>query len=63
MHITNQKLSIYIFTVINLLNIFMEHDCQETIIDTLHKEGNSQRVITERCAIKVCFNECYIKAY
>ncbi len=26
MHITNQKLSFYIFTVGNLLNIFMEHD-------------------------------------
>ncbi len=26
MHITNQKLFFYIFTVGNLLNIFMEHD-------------------------------------
>ncbi len=26
MHITNQTLSFYIFTVINWLNIFMEHD-------------------------------------
>ncbi len=26
MHITNQKLSFYIFTVGNLLNIFMEHE-------------------------------------
>ncbi len=26
MHITNQNLSVDIFTVINLLNIFMEHD-------------------------------------
>ncbi len=26
MHITNQKLSFAIFTVRNLLNIFMEHD-------------------------------------
>ncbi len=25
-HITNQKLSFYIFTVGNLQNIFMEHD-------------------------------------
>ncbi len=24
---------------------------QKTIIDTLHKEGNSQRVITERSAV------------
>ncbi len=26
MHITNQKLSFYIFTVGNVQNIFMEHD-------------------------------------
>ncbi len=26
MHITNQKLSFYIFTIGNLQNIFMEHD-------------------------------------
>ncbi len=26
MHITNQKLSFYIFTVRNVQNIFMEHD-------------------------------------
>ncbi len=26
MHITNKKLSFYIFTVENVLNIFMEHD-------------------------------------
>ncbi len=26
MHINNQKLSFYIFTVRNVLNIFMEHD-------------------------------------
>ncbi len=26
MHITNQKLCLYIFTVGNVLNIFMEHD-------------------------------------
>ncbi len=26
MHITNQKLSFDIFTVVNVLNIFMEHD-------------------------------------
>ncbi len=33
---------------------------QKTIIDTLHKEGKSQRVITGRGG---CFNECCIKAY
>ncbi len=26
MHITNQKLSVDIFTIGNLINIFMEHD-------------------------------------
>ncbi len=26
MHITNQKLSFYLFAVVNLQNIFMEHD-------------------------------------
>ncbi len=33
---------------------------QKTIIDTLHKEGKSQRVITERGGL---FKECCIKAY
>ncbi len=32
---------------------------QKTIIDTLHKEGKLQRVITERGQ----FKECCIKAY
>ncbi len=33
---------------------------QKTNIDALHKEGKSQRVITERCLL---FTECCIKAY
>ncbi len=33
---------------------------QKTIIDTLHKEGKSQGVITERGGL---FKECCIKAY
>ncbi len=33
---------------------------QKTIFDALHKEGKSQRVITERCG---CSKECCIKAY
>ncbi len=33
---------------------------QKTNIDTLHKEGKSQKVITERCGL---FTECCIKAY
>ncbi len=36
MHITNQKLSFDIFTVGNLLNIFMEHDLN-ILIDFWHK--------------------------
>ncbi len=32
MHITNQKLSFNIFTVRNVLNIFMEHDLNNIII-------------------------------
>ncbi len=33
---------------------------QKTNIDALHKEGKSQKVITERCGL---FTECCIKAY
>ncbi len=33
---------------------------QKMIIDALHKEGKSQRGITERGGL---FNECCIKAY
>ncbi len=33
---------------------------QKTNIDTLHKEGKSQKIITERCGL---FTECCIKAY
>ncbi len=33
---------------------------QKTNIDTLHKEGKSQKVITERCG---CLKSIYIKAY
>ncbi len=32
MHITNQKLSFYIFAVIHLQNIFMEHDLNMLMI-------------------------------
>ncbi len=35
---------------------------QKTIIDNLHKEGKSQRVITERGGGGL-FKECCIKAY
>ncbi len=38
MHITNQKLSFDIFTVGNLLNIFMEHDLYLTFNPT-RKDG------------------------
>ncbi len=36
---------------------------QKTITDTLHKEGKSQRVITEGGGGGGLFNECCIKAY
>ncbi len=32
---------------------------QKMIIDTLHKEGKSQRVITERCLFKECCSKAY----
>ncbi len=37
MHITNQKLSFDIFTVGNVLNIFMEHDLNLISNDFWHK--------------------------
>ncbi len=37
MHITNQKISFYIFTVGNLQNIFMEHDLYLISYDFWHK--------------------------
>ncbi len=43
MHITNQKLSFYIFTVGNLLNDFMEHDFNILMIF----------VIKEKCIILI----------
>ncbi len=39
MHITNQKLSFYIFTVGNLLNIFMEHDLNILMIFGIKEES------------------------
>ncbi len=36
MHITNQKLSFDIFTVGNLLNIFMEHDLYLIYVWSMH---------------------------
>ncbi len=36
---------------------------QKTIIDTLHKEGKSQRVITGGGGGGGLFKECCIKAY
>jgi len=37
MHITNQKCSFYIFTVVNLQNIFMEHDLNILMIFGIKK--------------------------
>ncbi len=41
MHITNQKLSFDIFTVGNLLNIFMEHDLNILMIFGIKKKINN----------------------
>ncbi len=38
MHITNQKLSFYIFTVGNLQNIFMEHDLNILMIFVIKEQ-------------------------
>ncbi len=40
MHITNQKLCFYIFTVGNLQNIFMEHDLNILMIFGIKKNNN-----------------------
>ncbi len=40
MHITNQKLSFYIFTVWNLLNIFMECDLTILMIFGIKENDN-----------------------
>ncbi len=40
MHITNQKLSFDIFTVENLLNIFMEHDLNILMIFGIKEKYN-----------------------
>ncbi len=39
MHFTNQKLSFYIFTVENLLNIFMEHDLNILVIFGINEKS------------------------
>ncbi len=39
MHITNQKLSLDIFTVGNLQNIFMEHDLNILMIFTINEKS------------------------
>ncbi len=50
MHITNQKLSFYIFTVGNLLNDFMEHDFNILMIF----------VIKEKCIILIHTLYCWL---
>ncbi len=50
MHITNQKLSFDIFTVGNLLNIFMEHDLNILMIF----------VIKEKCIILTHTMYCWL---
>ncbi len=52
MHITNQKLRLYIFTVGNLLNIFMEHDLNIIMIFGLKEKSI---ILTQT----VYFGYCY----
>ncbi len=58
MHITNQKLSFDIFTVENLLNIFMEHDLNILMIFAIKK-----RIIlthTMYCCLLLQIYLCYL---
>ncbi len=52
MHITNQKLSFDIFTVGNLLNIFMEHDLNILMIFGIKEKCI---ILTHTCVTYDCF--------
>ncbi len=52
MHITNQKLSFDIFTVGNLLNIFMEHDLNILMIFGIIEKCI---ILTHTCVTHDCF--------
>ncbi len=52
MHITNQKLSFDIFTVENLLNIFMEHDLNILMIFGIKEKCI---ILTHTCIVGYCY--------
>ncbi len=59
MHITNQKLSFDIFTVGNLLNIFMEHDLNILMIFVI-KEKCIILTHTMNCCLLLQIYLCYL---
>ncbi len=52
MHINNQKLSCDIFTVRNLLNIFMEHDLNILMIFGIKEKSI---ILTHKCIVGFCY--------
>ncbi len=56
LHITNQKLSFDIFTVGNLLNIFMEHDLNILMIFGIKEKW----IILTHCWILLQIYLCYL---
>ncbi len=59
MHITNQKLSFDIFTIENLLNIFMEHDLNILMIFGI-KEKFIILTHTVYCCLLLQIYLCYL---
>ncbi len=58
MHITNQKLSLDIFTVGNLQNIFMEHDLNILMIFVIKEKWI---ILTIQCIVGYCYKyTCYL---
>ncbi len=52
MHINNKKLSFDIFTVGNLLNIFMEHDLNILMIFGIKEKSI---ILTHKCIVGFCY--------
>ncbi len=60
MHITNQKLSFDIFTVGNLLNIFMEHDLNILMIFGIKEKSIITYIHTMYCWLLLQIYLCYL---